>query len=88
VSSSRPVSRSGRDSPSGSTPISDLARTGSDQTSIPNTEAEPLSGRSNPTAIDREVVLPAPLGPTSPKNEPELTSRSTWSTAVVEPNTL
>ncbi len=29
----------------------------------------PASGRNNPTAIDNVVVFPAPLGPTSPKND-------------------
>jgi hypothetical protein len=50
--------------------------------------AVPPSGRSSPTAIDSDVVLPAPFGPTSPKNEPAGTSRSTWSTAMFEPNVL
>ena len=34
------------------------------------------------------VVLPAPFGPTMPKNEPGATSRSTWSTATLGPNVL
>jgi hypothetical protein len=29
----------------------------------------PPSGRSRPTAIDSDVVLPAPFGPTRPKND-------------------
>src|SRR5215216_4806650 len=47
-----------------------LAATGSAHTSTPKTLAVPASGRSSPTAIDRAVVLPAPLGPTSPKKDP------------------
>jgi len=68
--------------------MSRLAATGSAHTSTPKTLAVPASGRSSPTAIDRAVVLPAPLGPTSPKKEPRGTARSRWSTAVVSPNCL
>ncbi len=39
---------------------------GSFHTSIPSTKACPELGRSSPTAMDSAVVLPAPLGPTSP----------------------
>ena len=46
----------------------------------------PASGTSSPTAIDRAVVLPAPLGPTSPKNDPGGTAGSEVVTAVVSPN--
>lgn len=88
MSSSRPVRRSGIDMPSGSTPINVLARNGSAHTSMSKTVAVPASGRSSPTAIDRDVVLPAPLGPTRPKNEPAGTARSMWSTAMVVPNVL
>ena len=35
----------------------------------------PESGRSRPVTIDRVVVLPAPFGPTKPKNEPRLHRR-------------
>ena len=38
--------------------------------------------------IDSVVVLPAPLGPTSPKNDPTGTSRSMWSTTVRPPKDL
>ena len=74
--------------PSGSTPSRRLASTGSAHTSWPSTYAAPASGRSSPTAIDSVVVLPAPLGPSRPKNEPAGTSRSTPATATlsVEPS--
>jgi hypothetical protein len=74
--------------PSGSTPVNALARIGSAHTSIPKIVAVPASGRSRPTAIDSEVVLPAPFGPTRPKNDPGGTTRSTWSAAMVGPNRL
>jgi len=63
--------------PSGSTPISAFAATGSAQTSRPKIRTVPPSGRSRPTAIDSDVVLPAPFGPTRPKNDPAGTVRST-----------
>src|SRR6476660_3344795 len=88
VMSCRPVSRSNSLSPSGSTPSRRLAATGSDHTSRPRTNACPASGRSRPVTIERVVVLPAPLGPTRPKNDPRGTSRSTPLTATRSPNRL
>jgi hypothetical protein len=38
-------------------------------TSRPGTRAVPWSDR-RPTAIHNEVALPAPFGPTTPKNKP------------------
>ncbi|BCW76162.1 hypothetical protein NicSoilB11_24870 [Arthrobacter sp. NicSoilB11] len=38
--------------------------------------------------MDSVVVLPAPLGPTIPKNEPAGTSRLMPSTAIFPPNLL
>src|SRR5690606_29425415 len=48
----------------------------------------PASGRSRPVIIERVVVLPAPLGPTMPKNAPGATSRSIASTAAAPPKYL
>ena len=88
ASSSPPVSRSNRRTPSGSAPRRRFASTGSAHTSWPSTIARPASGRSKPTAMDRVVVLPAPLGPSRPKNEPAGTSRSTPATAIFASNRL
>src|SRR6478735_7424662 len=88
VTSCRPVSRSNSLSPSGSTPSRRLAATGSDHTSRPRTNTCPASGRSRPVTIERVVVLPAPLGPTRPKNDPRGTSRSTPLTAMTSPKRL
>ena len=46
----------------------------------------PAVGRNNPTAMDSVVVLPAPLGPSSPKNDPVGTSRFTPATATLLSN--
>jgi hypothetical protein len=35
-----------------------------------------------------KVVLPAPLGPSSPKNSPDEMSKDTWSNAVNVPRAL
>lgn len=43
-----------------------LGRRRSAQTSVPSTRAEPDVGLIRPVAIDKVVVLPAPLGPTRP----------------------
>ena len=48
----------------------------------------PESGRKSPVIIDSVVVLPAPLGPTTPNIEPRRTVRSMSSTATVEPYVL
>jgi hypothetical protein len=82
------VSRSGSARPSGSTPTRARAATGSAQTSRPKIRATPASGRNNPTAMDKLVVLPAPFGPTRPKNDPGGTTRVTSSTATLGPNCL
>ncbi len=49
----------------------------------PRISARPASGRSRPVAIDRVVVLPAPLGPTSPNRQPGRTVRCRSSTAIL-----
>ena len=51
-------------------------------TSKPKIRASPLVGRSSVVRILISVVLPAPFGPSSPKNSPDATSRSTPSSAT------
>src|SRR5579884_2614849 len=55
-------------------------------TSRPKTRTVPRSGRSNVTRTRMVVVLPAPLGPSSPKTSPEPTTNSTPSSACTDPN--
>ena len=50
--------------------------------SKPKIRASPLVGSSSVVRILISVVLPAPLGPSSPKNSPGATSRSTPSSAT------
>ena len=88
MSTSRPVNRSGIPSPSGSTPTSAFAWVGSAHTSTPKILAVPASGRSSPTAIDNDVVFPAPFGPSIPKNDPFGTARLRSSTAFSSPKTF
>src|SRR6478735_641227 len=69
--------------PSGEMPMTALACAGSAQTSCPRIRAVPPSGRSKPVAIDSVVVLPAPLGPTSPYSDPRgTTSDRPWTTRL------
>ena len=53
---------------------------------MPNTPIRPDIGLSRVTSIRMVVVLPAPLGPSRPKVSPGSIRRSSWSTAVCEPN--
>ena len=52
----------------------------------PATEADPPSGSSSVVRILTNVVLPAPLGPSSPSTVPRATSRSTSHNARTSPN--
>ena len=54
-------------------------------TSSPATSARPPSNRSRVVRIRTAVVLPAPLGPSSPQTVPSRTVRSNPSSAVVVP---
>ena len=45
--------------------------------SLPKTSTEPESGRARLTTLLMSVVLPAPFGPSSPKNLPAPTSSET-----------
>src|ERR1700746_2183095 len=56
--------------------------------STPASLIEPASGRSKPAIMRSVVVLPEPDGPSSVKNEPCSTRRSTSSTATTSPYTL
>ena len=51
-------------------------------TSKPKTRAVPDVGRSSVVKILMSVVLPAPFGPSRPKNSPGATSRSMPARAV------
>jgi hypothetical protein len=76
-----PLSRSNSLTPAGTTPMTALAARGSDHTSSPLISTWPPSGRSRPVIIDRDVVFPAPFGPTSPAHDPAAMSRSIPATA-------
>src|SRR5260370_9894475 len=57
-------------------------------TSKPATNPWPLLGAMSVVSIRTMVVLPAPLGPSSPKTSPRRTSKLTLSTAVNAPKRL
>ena len=63
-------------------PIRERTPAGSASTSTPATVARPLSGFSSVVSTRTVVVLPAPLGPSSPSTVPFATVRSTPSSAV------
>ena len=67
------------------TPIRRLTPTGSATTSRPDTQARPPVGRISVVSMPMVVDLPAPFGPSSPKNWPELTDRSMPRTAGTSP---
>ena len=54
----------------------------------PRISSSPPSACRNPQASENAVVLPAPFGPISPKNDPRGTSRFRPSSARVAPNRL
>src|SRR4051794_39602292 len=62
-----------------------LARAGSATTSTPPTMARPPVGTTRVVSMPTVVVLPAPLGPSSPKISPSCTPRSRLSTALRPP---
>ena len=53
--------------------------------SRPATRIVPESGASRAASMRSRVVLPAPLGPTSPVTEPPGTDMSSWRTAGARP---
>src|SRR5277367_4705269 len=70
------------------TPIFSRTWRGWRATSKPATNACPPLGGINVVSIRTSVVLPAPLGPSSPKTSPRRTSKLTLSTAVKAPKRL
>src|SRR5271166_3928571 len=66
-------------------PISCLASAGFATTSIAPTYAEPELGTTRVVSMPAVVVLPAPLGPSSPKISPACTLRLSLSTAAKSP---
>src|SRR5713101_4726022 len=70
------------------TPIFSRTWRGCRATSKPATNACPSVGGINVVSILTIVVLPAPLGPSSPKTSPRRTSKLTLSTAVNAPKRL
>ena len=53
--------------------------------SSPATAMCPVDGATKPAIIRRVVVLPHPEGPSSVRNSPSRTDRSSGSTAAVSP---
>src|SRR5579871_1764051 len=72
----------------GMTPIFLRTRVGWRAMSSPATRASPEVGGSRVHSIRTSVVLPAPLGPSSPKTSPRATSKLTPLTAVKLPKRL
>ena len=61
-------------------------RMGWSAVSVPNTVTRPSAGFSKVVIMRMVVVLPAPLGPSSPNVSPGSILRSRWSTATWPPN--
>ena len=55
---------------------------------LPSTRIVPESGRISPNNIRRNVVLPAPFGPSTPYTSPAATRRERSSTARTVPKAL
>ena len=66
-------------------PSSALLHAGQPVTSMSRKRTRPPSGGVKPETMSKIVVLPAPLGPMSPRIWPSCNSRSTWSTARTPP---
>ncbi len=84
----RPVSSSSTDAYWPVRPICSRTRAGSCATSWPATKALPSSASSSVARMRTAVVLPAPLGPSTPCTVPGRTARSTPSSAWVFPKRL
>ena len=82
---SRTVKNGSKTSSWGTTPSSRRARRYSAATSAPSTATRPPSGRASPAMTLISVVLPAPFGPSSPKNSPGLTCSDTPASARSAP---
>src|ERR1700688_97223 len=85
---SHPVRSRSEVSACGMTPIFSRTWRGWRATSKPATNAWPSVGGISVVSILTIVVLPAPLGPSSPKTSPRRTSKLTLSTAVKAPKRL
>src|SRR5580704_4119873 len=85
---SHPVRSRSEVSACGMTPMFSRTWRGCLATSKPATNAWPPLGTSRVVSIRTTVVLPAPLGPSSPNTSPRRTSKLTWSTAVKVPKRL
>src|SRR5271156_433500 len=85
---SHPVRSRSEVSACGMTPIFSRTCRGWRATSKPATNAWPPLGGISVVSIRTSVVLPAPLGPSSPKTSPRRTSKLTLSTAVKLPKRL
>src|SRR5208282_1025952 len=85
---SHPVRSRSEVSACGMTPIFSRTWRGYRATSKPATVARPSLGASSVVSIRTTVVLPAPLGPSSPNTSPRRTSKLTLSTAVKAPKRL
>src|SRR5713226_8111162 len=85
---SHPVRSRSDVSACGMTPIFSRTWRGCRATSKPATYACPSVGAISVVSILTIVVLPAPLGPSSPKTSPRRTSKLTLSTAVKVPKRL
>src|SRR5208282_1902364 len=85
---SHPVRSRSEVSACGMTPIFSRTWRGYRATSKPATVARPPLGASSVVSIRTTVVLPAPLGPSSPNTSPRRTSKLTLSTAVKAPKRL
>src|SRR2546427_5533852 len=66
-------------------PRRDLSAASSFPQRLPSTSTSPEVGSSSPSRISTVVVLPAPLGPSSPKVSPRAISRSSPLTASTVP---
>ncbi len=82
---SRAVSRTKKADVWVCTPIRGSRAVSRGQGLAPRTATVPESARRWPSMISTSVVLPAPLGPRSPKNSPRSTVSDTPSTARVAP---
>src|SRR5487761_2474919 len=85
---SRAVRRLYRPRASGSTPRRRRTATGSTEASMPSMSTRPRSGRISVYRQRSVVVLPAPLGPSSPVISPSRALNDTPSTATTLPKRL
>src|SRR5215831_5287623 len=84
-SASRTVKNGSNTSSCGTTPSSRRAAAYSDWTSWPSTATRPALARARPARMLISVVLPAPFGPSRPKNSPCAMSNETSSSARTSP---